>query len=175
MIEKLIESLATITRIHGGVHEFAQVLDSRVGFRRVLFFEKFDVAGSVDKKFQDVGGGWSRGEAFIGDFRCRRAFLERLGFGFGIETGVYVFIGGLFFDCFGSEIEAEIVGTEVGIIICVADGRDARSPSSASGFFSRALLHAFGVGARQHGPAIFDQISESFSVRLQLAAAGDGA
>jgi len=59
VIEKLIQSFAAVARIHGGVYEFAQVLDSRIRFRRVFLFELLDVARAIDEELEDFGGvGW---------------------------------------------------------------------------------------------------------------------
>ena len=44
MIEKLVERLPTIARIHGRVHQFAQVLNARESFRRVFLFQLLDVS-----------------------------------------------------------------------------------------------------------------------------------
>ncbi len=56
VVEKLIESFAAVARIHGGVHQFAQIFNAGIGFRRVFFLQQLDVAGAVDEKFQNVGG-----------------------------------------------------------------------------------------------------------------------
>ena len=51
VVEELVERLAAVARIHGGVDQFAQVLDAREGFGRVFFFQLLDVAGAVDEEF----------------------------------------------------------------------------------------------------------------------------
>src|SRR6266481_2287154 len=55
MIEELIERLPTVARVHGRIHQLAQVLDARVGFRRVFLFQWLNVSGAVDQKFEDLG------------------------------------------------------------------------------------------------------------------------
>ena len=54
VIEKLIERLAAIARVHGRIHQFAQVLDARESFRRVFFFELLDVSRAVDQEFKKL-------------------------------------------------------------------------------------------------------------------------
>ena len=39
MVEKFVQRLAAVAGIHGGIHQFAQVLDSRVGLRRVFLLQ----------------------------------------------------------------------------------------------------------------------------------------
>ena len=56
VVQELVQSLGAVARVHGGVDQFAQVLDAGESFRRVLVFEQLDVAGAVDQEFQDVGG-----------------------------------------------------------------------------------------------------------------------
>ena len=59
VIEKLVQSLAAVAGIHGGIHQFAQVLDSRVGLGRVFLLEQLDVTSPVNQKFQDVSSAGS--------------------------------------------------------------------------------------------------------------------
>src|SRR5208283_6249227 len=54
MIEKLSERLSTIARVHGRVHQFAQVLNARVSFGRVFLFQLFDVSRAIDQKFENL-------------------------------------------------------------------------------------------------------------------------
>ena len=55
VIEELLERLPAIARVHGRVHQFAQVLDPRVSLRRVFFFQLLDVSRAVDQKFKNFG------------------------------------------------------------------------------------------------------------------------
>ena len=57
VVEKLVQRLAAVARIHGGVHQFAQVLDARQRLRRVFLLELLDVAGAVDQELQQLGSG----------------------------------------------------------------------------------------------------------------------
>src|SRR4029077_5561777 len=61
MIQKLMKRFAAVARIHGSVNQFAQVLDTGKGFRRVFFLKLLDVTSAVNKKFQYVGGAGSQG------------------------------------------------------------------------------------------------------------------
>jgi len=66
VVEELIERLAAVTGVGGRVHQFAQVFDAREGFRRVLGFEKPDVAGAVDEELEQsavvtAASGWPEG------------------------------------------------------------------------------------------------------------------
>ena len=65
VVEELVESFAAVARVHGGVDQFAKILDAGEGFGRVFVFQKLDVAGAVDQEFQDIGGrdrgGWESG------------------------------------------------------------------------------------------------------------------
>ena len=54
MIEELIQCFSPIARIHGRVHQFAQIFNARICFRSVFFLELLDVAGAVDEKFQNL-------------------------------------------------------------------------------------------------------------------------
>ncbi len=56
VVEKLVERFGAVAGIHGGVDQFAQVLDAGESFGRVFCFEQLDVAGAVDEEFQEVGG-----------------------------------------------------------------------------------------------------------------------
>ena len=51
VIQKLVERFAAVFGVHSGIHQLAQVFNSRVGLRRVFDFEKFYVSGAVDQKF----------------------------------------------------------------------------------------------------------------------------
>jgi hypothetical protein len=51
VVEELVKSFGTVTRIHGSVDQFTQVFNARVRFGSVFFFEKFDVASAVDEEF----------------------------------------------------------------------------------------------------------------------------
>src|ERR1700677_2304696 len=55
MIEKLIQSLAPVARIHGRVHEFAQVLNPRISLGCIFLFKLLDVTGAIDKELEDLG------------------------------------------------------------------------------------------------------------------------
>src|SRR5260370_17962843 len=85
MIEKPIERLAAVFRIHGRIDQFAKDLDARVGFRRVFFFELFDVASAINQelqKFCSVRGGARSAEPFDGRPRgiTLRSRTRRLNF-----------------------------------------------------------------------------------------------
>ena len=54
MVKKLVESLASIARVHGSIHQFAQVLHPGEGLRRVFRFQQLDVPGTINQKFQDL-------------------------------------------------------------------------------------------------------------------------
>ena len=84
VIEKLVQSFAAVTRIHGGIHQFAQVLDPRESLGRVFFFELLDVASAVDKEFQKLGGiGAAPGVRKARLLRCVRPPRPRLATIFG--------------------------------------------------------------------------------------------
>src|SRR5260370_39105143 len=53
-IKEFRQSFAAIARIHGSVHEFAQVLDTGKRIRCGLFFELLDVSDTVDEELQDL-------------------------------------------------------------------------------------------------------------------------
>ena len=74
VVEELVERFAAVARIHGGVHQFAQVFDAGVGLGRVFFFELLDVAGAVDQEFQKVGG--AGGLAGVGSAGILPAVVE---------------------------------------------------------------------------------------------------
>src|SRR5208283_4729518 len=113
MIKKLIERLAAITRIHGGVYEFAQVLDTRIGFGRVFVLKLLDVAGAVDQEFKDLGGVGGRTgstETFDRSARCSAGNLSAIASSRFGECHRISF-GFVFIDCVLSsypEVEAEI-------------------------------------------------------------------
>src|SRR5205807_10495660 len=46
-----------ILRVERRIHQFAQVLDARVGLRGVLVFQQLYEARTVDEKLQDLRGG----------------------------------------------------------------------------------------------------------------------
>jgi len=54
MIQKLVEGLATILRIHRRIHQFTQVLDPRISLRRILPLKDLDVSSPVNQKLQNV-------------------------------------------------------------------------------------------------------------------------
>ena len=56
MIEKLVKCLAPVARIHGRIHQFAQVLDPRISLGCVFLFKLLDVARAIDEEFQNLGG-----------------------------------------------------------------------------------------------------------------------
>ena len=55
VVEKLAERLAAIARIHGRVHQLAQVLDAGQRLGRVLLLQQLDVAGAVEQELQQLG------------------------------------------------------------------------------------------------------------------------
>ena len=55
VIEELIKRLTTVTRVHGRVHQFAQVLDAGQRLGRVFLLELLDVAGAVEQELQQLG------------------------------------------------------------------------------------------------------------------------
>ena len=62
VVEELVQGLATIARIHGRIHQFADVLNPGKRFGRVLFFELANVTSAVNQEFQDFSGaGWPAG------------------------------------------------------------------------------------------------------------------
>ncbi len=61
VIEKSIERLAAIARVHGRVYQFAQILNARVGLRRVFLFQLLDVSRAVDQELEELGSTRRRG------------------------------------------------------------------------------------------------------------------
>src|SRR5574340_236363 len=57
MIEKLIQRLAAIARIHRRVDKLAQVFDPRVRFGCVLALQQLDVTGAVNQELEQLGRG----------------------------------------------------------------------------------------------------------------------
>ena len=55
MIQELIKRLAPIAGIHSRVDEFAQIFDTRVSLRCVLFLKLLDVTRAVDQEFKNLG------------------------------------------------------------------------------------------------------------------------
>ncbi len=56
VVEKFRQRLAAVARIHGRIHQFAQVLDARQRLRRVFPFQQLDVAGAIDQELQQLSG-----------------------------------------------------------------------------------------------------------------------
>ena len=177
VVEKLIESFAAVARIHGGVHQFAQILHAGVGLRRVFLLEQLDVTGAVDEKFQNLGGTGSRrergilpavveasrlhvfGEATRWPLECRR---DAVGAEFLGKRPEVV-----------PEFEREVVRTEIRV-----DPRSARQfdicrllDCLSGGGFSRLL----GNSSVEHGARIVDDARESPSAQPVRAAAEAGA
>ena len=113
VIEELIERLAAVARVHGGVYQFAQVLDAREGFRRVFFFELLDVSGAINQKLEKLSGiRRSAGSAeALDDFVASAT----VGGGGGISPVATSLCGMSSADIAGSEIKAEVAGIEVGV------------------------------------------------------------
>ncbi len=61
VVEKLVKRFSAVARVHRGIHQLTQVFDAGERFRRVLLFEQLDVAGAVDQKLEQVGGGGKDG------------------------------------------------------------------------------------------------------------------
>ena len=60
VVEKLVERLAAILGIHGGVHQFADILNPRIRLGRVFIFEKLDITSSIDNELKNFGNiGWT--------------------------------------------------------------------------------------------------------------------
>ena len=75
VVQEFVQSFGAVARVHGGVDQFAQVLDAGESLGRVLVFEQLDVAGTVDQEFQDVGsadGGSRKGIGRRANLRLRR-------------------------------------------------------------------------------------------------------
>src|SRR5262249_16922495 len=82
MIEELVEGFAAVFRVHGGIHEFAQVFDAGVGLGRVFVFEQLDVAGAVDEELQELSG--------VGGFARSAEGVVVVGGSFGRGVGLSV-------------------------------------------------------------------------------------
>ena len=54
MIEKLVQRLAAVLRIHRRIDQFAQVLNARIRLRRVFLLKLLDVARAVNQEFQNL-------------------------------------------------------------------------------------------------------------------------
>ena len=97
VVEEVGDVLATIMRVAGRIGELLQVLDARLRFGRVLFFEHADVAAAVHEELEHLG---KRGsvtgcaEAFDGFGRCGccskggRRFASLLGLPLSCEQGL---------------------------------------------------------------------------------------
>ena len=44
-------------RVHGRIHQFAQVLNAREGVRRGFFFQLLDIAGAINEELQNLWNG----------------------------------------------------------------------------------------------------------------------
>ena len=158
MVEKLVERLAAIAGVHGGVDQFVQVLDSRVGFGRVFFFEQFDVAGAVDQELQDVGSGRR-----VANPRTVRARILR-----AAEPGRSRSAARLEVWSSASALRnqnssaSKAMGSNA---ICSVEFCRRRRIVRGRGRFRVPCAPSMllGVGSRQHGSGIFDQIVKLFS------------
>ncbi len=56
MVEKLVQRLAAIARVHGRIHQFVQVLDAGQRLGRVFLLKLLDVARAVNQELQQFGG-----------------------------------------------------------------------------------------------------------------------
>ena len=54
MIQKLIQSLTTVPRIHCSIDQFAQVLAARVSLGCVFLLKLLDVAGAINQELQNL-------------------------------------------------------------------------------------------------------------------------
>ena len=84
VVKEFAQRLAAIARVHGRIHQLAQVLDARQRLRRVLLLQQLDVAGTIQQELQQLAGVRGiarRAKAF--DARCfgfviwRSLFSER--------------------------------------------------------------------------------------------------
>src|SRR5690349_1729978 len=62
MIEKLVETLASVARIACCVHQFLKVLNARERFRSSFIFELFHISAAIDEELDHFGnrGGIAR-------------------------------------------------------------------------------------------------------------------
>src|SRR5690242_3356540 len=73
VVEKLIQSFPPVTRIHGRIYQFANVLNAGESFGRFLFFQLANVTCAVNQELQDFrGAGRAAGGA---ESIVRRGFL----------------------------------------------------------------------------------------------------
>ena len=164
MIEKLIESLAAIARIHGGIHQFAQVLDPRVSLGRVFFFKLLDVTGAVDKEFQNFRRiGRAAGSAKASRLPSvtasvwSRSALARFGLAamFQVEASASERLRSRMKHFHQSWDRKQR-------LVLVAIRRARRHLLILA---SRSLFQPFHIGSGQHGPAIFNQVSKTLQRR----------
>ena len=109
MIQELVERFGAVARVHGRIHQFAEVFDTRISFRSIFFFQLLNVAGAVDEELEDVGGGDGRGREVAGEFRPSSIWTNvRLGVGARRDAGA-VSHGGLVTRIASTEVEGRIV------------------------------------------------------------------
>ena len=78
MIQKLIQRLPAIVRVHRRVYQLPQVFNSRESFWRVFLLQLFDVPGAVNQKLEKLRR-VSRCPRSPKSLRC--FFIRRLGGG----------------------------------------------------------------------------------------------
>ncbi len=160
VVEKLIECLPAVARVHGRIHQFAQVLNARVGLGRVFLFELFDVSRAVNQEFENLGRvrrcSWSAEPV--------NRLIARL-----IRRWTVVLVRSIA----GSKVKTEVARIEisVGITLCrkrlCGDGRLARPSRAKLGsrlalrLRPRCLLHPLHINPRQHRAPVLNQRAEA--------------
>jgi len=171
MIEELIKRLPTIARVHGRVHQFAQVLDARVGFRRVFLFQLLNVSSAVNQELQESRGYLAAAPEARNprplrrwrDGRPRRPLVLRESPAAKSKLKV---------------ARSKSVSLSRSCVGTAAPGCPAERSSaaaSASDFARRRLLHPLQVSPAQHRAPVFNQLAKALQRPPTPAPATTGA